>query len=331
MTRLNRGLPYYLVLLGFSGLITACSVDISPSTLVVRYGGPASATCRALVPIDGMGWESPVGAVPLEDRVTELNWTVTELREWTLTPQCYINSKEGTQCTKELSVLAYQMPDIVILVEDDSGPKYVNKSYGFGCYIENFAAAKDLTVKWFKGEKLLEKITVSEEYLEEGPLNLTVHKTDKSVFTPHDDGSKYHCEVGLDFTPDRPIKSQPVVMTVYYAPDHHHSEAEVSALEGDTKLNCTVSGNPPPIYAWTWSGAQDKIEIIEPVLAVKQAGDYVCTASNEIGSSNKHFKVESRSSGTFWTIIIVGVVVAVLLIVSYGVWKWKLAPVNSVI
>ncbi|XP_076122482.1 intercellular adhesion molecule 1-like [Alosa pseudoharengus] len=325
MTRLYCGLLFYLVLLGFSG---GCPVAISPSTLVVRYGGPASSTCRSLVPIDGMGWESPVGAVGMEEGVTELNWTMKELREWTVTPQCFINKKDGEQCTKELSVLAFKMPDSVALVEDDSGPKYVNKSYSFACHIKNFAPVKNLTVKWFKGEKLLKETTLHEDHEgQEGPQNRTVKM--ESVFSPPDDGSEYRCEAGLDFTPDLPIQSQPVLMAVHYPPDHNHPEIEVLVLEGDTKLNCTVNGNPPPDYAWTLSGAQEKIEN-KPVLAVKQAGDYICTASNKLGSSNKHFKVQSRSSGTFWTIIIVGVVVAVLLIVSYGVWKWK-AGTNSII
>ena len=74
---------------------------------MVRYGDSASATCRTLVPIGGMGWESTVGAVGLEEGVTELNWTVKELREWTVRPQCYINPEDGDQCQKELAVVVY--------------------------------------------------------------------------------------------------------------------------------------------------------------------------------------------------------------------------------
>lgn len=79
-------------------------------------------------------------------------------------------------------------------------------------------------------------------------------------------------------------------------PVHNETEVEVLTLESDTILNCTVSSNPSPDYAWTWSGTSEKMGS-QPILRVNQAGNYTCTASNQLGRSSKRFRVEARSSG----------------------------------
>ncbi|XP_062388829.1 intercellular adhesion molecule 5 isoform X2 [Sardina pilchardus] len=199
---------------------SGCPVDISPSTLVVRYGGPASSTCRALVPIDGMGWESPVGAVPLEDEVTELNWTVKELREWTLTPQCYINSKKGTQCVRDLSVVAYETPESLSITTEKHIPMAAGKENTLICHIENIAPVLNLTVKWFKRTVDGSTVELSEDEshqssISTGPQNLTSSYT----FFPNisDNETQYWCEADLNLGPGGPPKltSDPLTITVY--------------------------------------------------------------------------------------------------------------------
>lgn len=325
MSQLICGL-FYLVLFALSGVISACENEISPPALVVRYGELALATCRSLVPIDGIGWESTVGATGLVEEVTELNWTVKELRQWTVRPQCFINPKDGEQCVKELPVVVYKMPDSVSLKDKDPSPKITGRLYTFLCNVENVAPIQNLTVRWFRGEELLSEMTKDQEIHKE-PLSMSYVL--EKYFSEEDDGKKYRCEAGLDFLSERPIQSQPVHITFHYPPVHKDTEVEVLKLESDTILNCTVSSNPSPVYAWTLSGTSENMGS-EPILRVNQAGDYTCTASNKLGSSSKHFRVEPRSLGTFWAIIIAGAVVAVVLMVGYGIYKWRSGP-NSII
>ncbi|KAG5279262.1 hypothetical protein AALO_G00075850 [Alosa alosa] len=199
---------------------SGCPVAINPSTLVVRYGGPASSTCRSSSPIGGMGWESPVGAVGMEEGVTELNWTVKELREWTVTPQCFIN-REGGQCSKELSVVAFTTPDSLTITTKRHSTMAVGKDNTLTCHIGNIAPVQSLTVKWFK-QVPVDGSTVPlpdderhQSSISIGPQNLT----SDYMITPHisDNGTQYWCEAELDLGPGGPPKltSAPLTIIVY--------------------------------------------------------------------------------------------------------------------
>ncbi|KAL2101548.1 hypothetical protein ACEWY4_003309 [Coilia grayii] len=327
MTRIKPMFGIIYLFFSLTGAAADCPVEIIPPSLLVKYGESALATCRALVPSTGMGWESIVGAVVEDGGVQEVNWTVKELRDWTVDPLCYLNSAVHDQCLQKLPVRVYQMPESVTLTVSGAGWKYTERSYNLFCRIENFAPAGNVTVKWFKGGTLVKESSEKQDDLDKvGPRNATFEMT--TSFSPSDDGTEYHCEVGLDLTPDPVMKSQAVRVTVHYAPLHAWHQEQV-LLDADTVLDCTVSANPPPAYEWTYMGQMKKTEKT-PTHKATVAGNYTCTASNGHGRSTKLFTVLSRSRGTFWAIIIAGGVVAVLLIVSYTAWKCK-AGANSII
>lgn len=321
MTRINLVGGLFYLLFGLTGVAASeCPVEISPPSLVVRYGESALATCHALVPIEGMGWESTVGPVNMEEGVERLNWTVEELREWTVGPLCFINPKDGDQCFEKLPVLVYQMPESVTLTVSGAESKYTERSYNLFCKVENFAPAENVTVRWFKGDTLVKQSSEKQDDpAKVGLRNRTFEMT--TSFQPSDDGVEFHCEVGLDLTPDPVMKSQAVRITVHYAPKHEWTE-EPLLLDADTVLDCTANGNPDPVYEWTSTSVTEKLDG-RPVHKVTTAGNYTCTASNGLGSSVKHFTVLSKSAGTFWIIIGVGVAVALLLIIGYTVFKCR--------
>ncbi|KAL2101559.1 hypothetical protein ACEWY4_003320 [Coilia grayii] len=191
-----------------------CPVEIIPPSLVVRYGESALATCRALVPISEMSWNSTVGVVGMEMGVTELSWTVKELREWTVRSQCVISTEDGYECSKELPIIVYNMPDSLAVTSDPPGAMAEGKPYFLHCHIENIAPVQSLTVRWFKGSaQLIEDLQHQNSKV--GPQNIT---SDLPV-VPHlsDNEAHYRCQADLDLGPGGPTKleSVPFSITVY--------------------------------------------------------------------------------------------------------------------
>lgn len=63
----------------------------------------------------------------------------------------------------------------------------------------------------------------------------------------------------------------------------------------DVTLNCTATGNPPPVYSLS-SDTMDKVEVQAVHIAPLLPGTYSCTASNEVGTSTKKFIVNETKS-----------------------------------
>lgn len=80
----------------------------------MRYGDPALATCHALVPSTALGWNSTVEPVDMEDGAAELNWTVDEMREWSVESRCVITMEDGYECSKELPIIVYSETFLMI-------------------------------------------------------------------------------------------------------------------------------------------------------------------------------------------------------------------------
>ena len=70
----------------------------------------------------------------------------------------------------------------------------------------------------------------------------------------------------------------------------------ISITEGETlQLNCTVHSNPSPAYMWTGPD-NTTVGSVLTVQSVdfKHAGQYVCAASNNQGSTTMKFNVDVR-------------------------------------
>ena len=93
-----------------AGVHASCPIELSPSSVVVRYGDSVSINCSASEsPFEGIGWEATVGGKNPEN-VTHVAWTVEKLTDWTIAPICFINpSKDSTfeQCEQSPKVVVY--------------------------------------------------------------------------------------------------------------------------------------------------------------------------------------------------------------------------------
>ncbi|KAL2101557.1 hypothetical protein ACEWY4_003318 [Coilia grayii] len=298
---LGPGGPTKLESVPFSITVyTGCPVEIIPPSLVVRYGESALATCRALVPISEMSWNSTVGVVGMEMGVTELSWTVKELREWTVRSQCVISTEDGYECSKELPIIIYNMPDSLAVTSDPPGAMAEGKPYFLHCHIENIAPVQSLTVRWFKGSaQLIEDLQHQNSKV--GPQNIT---SDLPVM-PHlsDNEAHYRCQADLDLGPGGPTKleSVPFSITVYSSPnslrvtsDRHGPLAEGNAIT----LNCHIE-NIAPVQKLTVKWFKGDTEIIEDLSHQKRrmgpqnvSGDY--TFFPNLSDNGTQYRCEAK-------------------------------------
>ncbi|XP_077069592.1 vascular cell adhesion protein 1-like isoform X5 [Siphateles boraxobius] len=306
-----------------------CPVQLNPQRVIVKYGGPVSADCKTYVPHTGMGWEASEGAVPMS-KDSLITWRVSELREWDIKPFCYINYNK-TQCEVTLPVTIYKTPDSVsISTVNHNGPMMERNQYELQCDVLNVAPVQNLTVNWYKGQTLVNQTFFTDTII------TPVSKTSKLQIRPDraDDGAQYWCEAKLELGEEGPrpppnVTSEHLNVEVYYKPKHSSSTETISKTS-EISLNCTVKANPAPTYSWSSKHLKETID--SPVLlsSTLSSGNYTCTATNSQGKDSKVFILTSTGRTTFWAIILSGVALAVVLIISYVIFKCNASP-NSVI
>uniref|UniRef100_A0A8C1XWI0 Ig-like domain-containing protein n=1 Tax=Cyprinus carpio TaxID=7962 RepID=A0A8C1XWI0_CYPCA len=283
-----------------TGTQAECPVQLNPRRVVVRYNGSVEVNCSTLIAHKGMGWEAIEGAVPMtRDKI--IAWRVSHLTEWDIEPFCFINHEE--QCQVQLPVTIYKTPDSVsISIVDHRGPMIEGQQYKLQCDVHDVAPVQYLTVKWYKGQTLLDKTTFTED--SKTPLNETATlliRPDRA-----DDGAQYSCEAELDLGaegPQPPPKrtSGSLNNELYYKPKHS-SSTETIIKNDEVTLNCTVKANPAPTY--TWHSEHLKEEISSSVLqsSTLSPGNYTCTATNSLGSESKVFIIKSTAQSLFCTL-----------------------------
>ncbi|XP_048047543.1 intercellular adhesion molecule 1 [Megalobrama amblycephala] len=314
------GLVYLLAvsqLVLFTGTHAAeCPLQLNPQRVFVRYGGSVSVNCSTSIPHDGMGWEASEGAVPMS-RDNLITWRVSNLREWDIEPFCYINPKDGDQCASYLSVTIYKTPDSVsISPVNHTGPMMERNQYELQCDVLNVAPVQNLTVKWYKGQTLVDQTTFTDTI--KTPVNKTVTimiRPDRS-----DDGVQYRCEAELKLGEEGPqpppkVTSKPLSVEVYYKPKHSNSTETIN-ISKEVTLNCTVKANPAPTYTWDSEHLKEKITSSVLTSSKLSPGNYRCIATNSQGRDSKVFIVRSTGSRpTFWTVLIFFQLLFALMIV----------------
>ncbi|KAK1877054.1 Hemicentin-1 [Dissostichus eleginoides] len=275
------------VLLSATGVFTSCPIELSPPSVVVRYGDSVSINCSTSVSLfDGIGWEASQGGKGL-DNVTHMAWTVEKLTEWTISPSCYIYPFPGSsfeQCIKNPKVVLYTFPENISL-SSSSGPHmemFEGETHNFTCDIQNIAPVKKLTVKWYKGDEMVYEDTFKDPSKE--PVDQS------SIFslipTRQENGVTFRCEAHLDLRPEGPqlnASSQEYNITVFFGP-----EVQCAAvLEGETlERRCSVRGYPIPTVTWLKNGTS--IEPTEP-LSRENAGMYVALAEGAESTTTQHW------------------------------------------
>ncbi|XP_024920279.1 hemicentin-2-like, partial [Cynoglossus semilaevis] len=250
----NVSLLLGLICLAETG-VSACPVELSPPSVVLRHGGSVSTNCSTSeVEFRGIGWEASTGKRQ-QVRDNHVTWTVENLTDWKIDPLCYFNPSPGStkkQCFLKLRVVLYQFPQNIHLRVNVSDNEMIeDRSYRFECFIPKVAPVQNLTVWWYKGDTLSDVQTLNNTVRE--PLDVKFHYT----LTPkrHDDGVSIQCKAQMDLGPDGPMleaSSRPINVTLKYGPDIF---CENIFLEGETLKNyCSVQGNPAPSVTWKKDG-----------------------------------------------------------------------------
>ncbi|XP_019211246.1 vascular cell adhesion protein 1 isoform X2 [Oreochromis niloticus] len=298
----------------------------TPSALVVKYGGPANATCvvcqkdcRGTV----FGLEHAVGKVT--GHGTTMLWTVDKLTVWDTSLICYYNTDAGDQCSSILDITTYQPPESVsISFVNHTGMMFENQQYTLQCSVQNVAPVQSLTVTFYRGNTALGHLQSNSE--KKKPVNDTF--TLNITPSREDDGAQYWCETKLELGPAGPqrppvVTSEKLPAIVHYGPELKEppNPDVITITEGDTlHLNCSSVGNPSPSYTWTLptnsSSYSGSVLTIKSV-GFEHEGQYICTVSNTVGTVTKEFNIDVQVNSIPY--IIAGTILGALVLVGLSV------------
>ncbi|XP_051745757.1 intercellular adhesion molecule 5 isoform X7 [Ctenopharyngodon idella] len=274
-----------------------CPVELNPQRVVVEYGGSVSVNCSTSVTHHGMGWEVSEGAVP-QSRDNLITWRVSNLTQWDIQPFCYLNHKK--QCQLELPVTIYKTPDSVsISTVNHTGPMMEGNQYELQCDVLNVAPVQYLTVKWYKGQTLVDQTNFTDT------IKTPVDKTVTLMIRPDraDDGAQYRCEAELELGEEGPqpppkLTSDPLNITVYYKPTINETKlpSVVSVFRGHpVVLVCEADGNPKPTISWN-SSTNNPVYSETFTVTVSTPEDLYCIVNNSVDTDIRHVKVSVQDS-----------------------------------
>ncbi|KAI4875024.1 hypothetical protein NFI96_013611 [Prochilodus magdalenae] len=267
-----------------------CPVTLQPSKVVVHHGASATANCSTSVGVMGIGWEASQGPVDMKPDVQFITWSVDRLVEWDIQPFCFLNPKVGEQCQVDLRVTVYKAPDgVSISTVGHTGPMIEGRQYELLCDIQNVAPVEFLTVKWFKGDTLVNHTTFSDS------TKTPVNPSSKLQINPirNDDGAQYRCVAELDLGPDGPqppptVRSDPLQVTVYYKPVIHCSDWFAPTNTSLSSYPHPVMSNPPATVNWYQGGTHVGFT---KRLRKNDTGPFEFIATNKMGNTSCHLNI----------------------------------------
>ncbi|XP_024124213.1 B-cell receptor CD22 isoform X1 [Oryzias melastigma] len=183
---------------------------------------------------------------------------------------CVATNSEGNQTSQE-KILEVEYSPKDVRVEAQPGSVVVeNQSFSLNCSFHSNPSITSLT--WMKKTNDSREMTVSSE------TRFSVKSASPS------DSGWYSCsatnEVGTE-------KSQPVQITVYYAPRQTliiKGEEQVHDGKRFVTLSCSSLCDPPATYVWYKKGEDEKVSDGKKLTVFSdQAGEYYCVAENKIG------------------------------------------------
>uniref|UniRef100_A0A8C7JVA7 Hsp90 co-chaperone Cdc37-like n=1 Tax=Oncorhynchus kisutch TaxID=8019 RepID=A0A8C7JVA7_ONCKI len=301
---------------------------VSPASLVVKYGDPASSNCSSDTPVE-MGWEATQGGVGLTDnKVKILNWKADGVTDWDNNPTCFT---DGGLCQKQLNITVYKLPDSVsISYRKYPDPMVEGHQYLLQCLVQNIAPIGRLRVTFYKVSATGEQTELDTQQKSKDNIKTPENGTYTLDFTPgrDDDGAQLLCSAMLDLGPEGPqpppvMDSNRLNTNVHYKPQITSPGCfSMSITEGDTlSLNCSANGNPAPSYGWLLPQAdpntmEERSVVTITNMAKSHSGNYTCIAINPLGKSTCTVNVEVTVD---YLPIIAGLaaaVVVILLVVS---------------
>uniref|UniRef100_A0A672QJX5 Protein turtle homolog A-like n=1 Tax=Sinocyclocheilus grahami TaxID=75366 RepID=A0A672QJX5_SINGR len=289
----------------------SCSLEISPSRIVVKFGDPVSVSCVASRPVRVLGWESVIAASYTQNDLS-VQWRVDSLTDWIEEPICYgVFFTAPRQCEEKLNIVLYKKPDSVsISLVNHSSPVAEGREYHLQCEVQNVAPVQSLALRWYRG-----KTEVYNHSFSELSPATPVQVSSTLLIVPNraDNGAQYRCEAELQLGAEGPqppptVQSDVLSIAVQYPPDFRSPEEEILDISEDSEmvLDCTAEGNPPPVYIWTSSILQEQADN-QAVLRAASLGPgvYTCTASNILGKKSKQFVIKHKSKGEILKRIII--------------------------
>uniref|UniRef100_A0A3Q0RFJ6 Ig-like domain-containing protein n=1 Tax=Amphilophus citrinellus TaxID=61819 RepID=A0A3Q0RFJ6_AMPCI len=292
------GISMLVFFTGVSCVHASCPIELSPSSVAVRYGDPVSVNCSTTVSHHGIGWEASYGGTGAEE-VNQLSWTLENLTEWDISPSCFINPADSEQCMENLKIVVYTFPEKIQISSSNgsNGQMTEGKEYDIICEIPNIAPVQNLTVKWYKGDRIIKSDT-----FENTTFKHSVNASPRLSFKPsrQDSGARFRCEAQMDLRPVGPhfnVSSKEYNITVfckyilnYYLEIHSGSTAE---------LKCASRGYPRLNYTWHYYQTANVMEENEDgvsLLKIHHAnadnmGSYTCDAWNSKGNVSKTVRV----------------------------------------
>ncbi|XP_054912401.1 uncharacterized protein LOC129376829 [Poeciliopsis prolifica] len=305
---------------------------ITPSSLVVKFGDPTSATCvacqQACLPSDEnvINMETSRGTKVINGNT--VTWTVKQMNVWNLTPKCYYTN-ENAQCCTNLNVIVYKPAESVSFSFNRSGPLTEGSEVTLQCDVLKVAPAKNLIVTFYRGQTSVGEMRSNNT--EKGPVNGTFSLSYKT--SKEDNGVQFWCEAKLDLGAEGPqpplvVKSDNLTATVYYGPELKvpADPAPISIIRGETlHLSCLGEGNPKPQYNWTLpsnkghsSGNDLRIDSVDS----QDGGQYICTVSNTVNSVSVTFDVTVQENFIPYIIGAVVIAAAVILIIAGVIYSF---------
>ncbi|KAM7394602.1 hypothetical protein PAMP_021393 [Pampus punctatissimus] len=277
-----------------------CPLIISPSSLVVRFGDPATANCSVMNTALNWHYNLLVWDVPLKSPQPTMDrflvWSVDKMTVWNNTAMCFLTSVVGRGCFLYLSMIVYKPPDIVSIgFENHTGPMFEGDQYTLHCMVVDVALVGNLTVTFYRGQTVLDRQKSS--YTEKTPVT----KTFTLDINPSkdDDGVQYWCEAELELGAEGPqpppvVVSEKLTAVVFYGP-RFICPAKLQVREGES-LRCKVRGNPKPSVTLFKDGG---VVSLPTHLSRKHAGKYTVLVDGHRGQKNHTLEVEILAgSGT---------------------------------
>nr|AVI05200.1 intercellular cell adhesion molecule-1 [Ctenopharyngodon idella] len=272
-----------------------CPLQLNPQRVVVEYAGSVSVNCSTSVTHQGMGWETSEKQIG-KSRDNLITWRVSNLTQWDILPYCFINY--NGQCQLELPITIYQTPDSVsISTVNHTGPMMEGNQYELQCDVLNVAPVQNLTVKWYKGQTLVDQTNFPDTTIT--PVNKTV----TLMIRPNraDDGVQYRCEAELELGEEGPqpppkLTSDPLSITVYYKPTINETKlpSNVSVFRGyEMVLVCEAEGNPKPTISWNIS-TNNPVYSKSFTVTDSTPEDLYCIANNSVAITIRHVKVSKQ-------------------------------------
>ncbi|KAK2836257.1 hypothetical protein Q7C36_014126 [Tachysurus vachellii] len=124
------------------------------------------------------------------------------------------------------------------------------------------------------------------------------------------------------------VEPHRMIVNVQYGPEIQPvTRSEVVKAGNDLSLSCTAEGNPEPEVSWSFQNQTKATGRRQTILNLSKAnsadaGEYLCTASNELGSKTRTVSLTVEESNMRTIIICVGVLLLILILIIYVIYTY---------